>query len=591
MPSRTSRRYPRRSDRDPSRLALQGGLRRRELRRKDEPLRTMLSRIQYLRRAVQVAWLCCRNLAEIVLARLGLAESVTGPDRLRRLLEELSGSFLKFGQILSLQIDTLPREYCDALLNLLDRVPPFSKGEVWKVFAEELGNTPDRLFQEFHPEPLASASIGQVHRAVLKDSTVVAVKVQRPGVQEIFRRDAVLLNALVRMIFFLKIRTLYFLRDPVREFNDWLQDELDYRREAAYGEVLGRNAAETPTESVPKIHWNLTTGRILTMDFLEGASVLEYLRMVEERDESRLAEMDRLGFDPPTFISNVITNFLSDAFRFGVFHADLHPANLLILKDNVVGYVDFGIVGHLTPEARQKQIQLSMAYASGKTDDIFAAFLSVSTFTDEVDLAGFRQELERRSRQWYREPAIGGIPHLSRSLTAAMFDLLALCRAYGLLVDREMIKYIRSLILADGLVSRLAPGLDLAPQIRSVCEDFYGQQARGRIFSRGAALSFLADLCGWLLAGPGRMLHTMERFERRQVRLRTRSGPGSHREQGLRTRAVAGAAVWLSLAIVLFASGPTLPAEISSPAGALLVGFWGGWTLWMLRLLRRLAQA
>ena len=550
-----------------------------------------MSRFQYLLRAFQIAWLCTRSLCQVALSRVGLAEKVAGPARLRGLLEELGGSFLKFGQILSLQIDTLPREYCDALLNLLDRVPPFTKTEVWKVFAEELGNTPENLFQEFRPEPLASASIGQVHRAVLKDSTIVAVKVQRPGVQETFRRDSILLNAFVRMIFFFRIRSLYFLRDPVREFNDWLLDELDYRREAAYGEVLGRNAAETPTESVPRIHWNLTTGRVLTMDFLEGPSVLEYLRMVEERDERRLAEMDQVGFHPPTFISNVITNFLSDAFRFGVFHADLHPANLLILQDNVVGYVDFGIVGHLTPEARQKQIQLSMAYASGNTDDIFSAFLSVSTFTDEVDLAGFRHELERRSRQWYREPAIGGIPHLSRSLTSAMFDLLALCRNYGLLVDREMIKYIRSLILADGLVSRLAPGLDLAPQIRSVCEDFYGQQARGRIFSRGAALSFLADLSGWLLAGPGRMLHTMERVERRQVRLRTRSGPSADRDEGMRMRVIAGAGVWLALGLVLFADAQAIPAGIGSPAGALLVGFWGGWTLWMLRLLRRLAQA
>jgi predicted unusual protein kinase regulating ubiquinone biosynthesis (AarF/ABC1/UbiB family) len=379
------------------------------------------------------------------------------------------------------------------------------------------------------------------------------------------------------------------MRDPVREFNDWLQDELDYRREAAYGEVLGRNARQTPTEAVPQIHWDLTTGRILTMDFLEGPSVLEYLRMVEERDEQRLADIERLGFDGTTFISNVITNFLSDAFRFGVFHADLHPANLLILPNNVVGYVDFGIVGHLTPEARQKQIDLSMAYARGRTEDIFSAFISVSTFTEDVDLAGFRRELERRSRQWYREPALGGIPHLSRSLTTAMLDLLALCRSYGLLVDREMIKYIRSLILADGLVSRLAPRLDLAPQIRAVCEEFYGQQARSRVFSRGAALSFLADVSGWLLAGPARVLHTMERFERRQVRLRTRSAPSMDRSEGLRTRAIVGATVWLSVGFALLVGWQSMPQTIGSPGTTLVIGFWGGWTLWMLRTLRRLA--
>ena len=545
-------------------------------------------RFQYFYRACQVAWVCFRNLFQILAERVGLRGAIPGPERLRLLFEELGGSFLKFGQILSLQIDALPREYCDALLNLLDRVPPFSEPEVRQVFQEEYGNAPADLFREFHYVPLASASIGQVHRAVLKDGTVVAVKVQRPGVQEVFRRDAVLLHLFVRTIFFFKIRTLYFMRDPVREFNEWLQDELDYRREAAYAEVLGRNAEQTPNEKLPRIHWDLTSTRVLTMDFLEGYSVLDYLRMVEENDHQKLAELRELGFDPPQFISNVIHNFLSDAFRFGVFHADLHPANLLILKDNVVGYVDFGIVGTLTPEARRKQIQLSMAYARGRTDEIFDAFLSVSTFTKEVDLVGFRRELERRSRQWYREPAIGGVPHLCRSLTTAMFDLLALCRGHGLLVDREMIKYIRSLILADGLVSRMAPRLDLAPQIRRVCEEYYSRQARSRIFSRGAVLSFLADLSGWLHAGPGRMLHSMELMERRQARLRHWTAGPAGRSEGLRMKAVVLAAVWLSVAIVLSAAWRgVLPAEASF-AGDLLIGFWGGCTLWILKLLRRL---
>ena len=550
----------------------------------------MITRLQYFHRALQIAWICFRNLTEIWTDRLRRRRVTPGPERLRLLLEELGGSFLKFGQILSLQIDTLPREYCDALLNLLDRVPPFGREQVRQIFQQERGTFPENIFREFNYKPLASASIGQVHRAVLPDSTVVAVKVQRPGIREIFLRDAVLLNLFVRVIFLLNVRSLYFLRDPVREFNEWIHDELDYRREAAYAEVLRRNAQKTPTEAVPRIHWDLTTSRILTMDFLQGYSVMEYLRIRETRDEVRLAEMEQIGFDPPKFISNVIQNFLSDAFRYGIFHADLHPANLLILKDNVVGYVDFGIVGHLTPEARRKQIQLSMAYARGKADEICAAFLSVSTFTEEVDLAGFRRELERRSRQWYREPAIGGVPHLSRSLTIAMLDLLTLCRTYGLLVDREMIKYIRSLMLADGLVSRLAPGLDLAPQIRRVCEDYLSQEAQSKIFSRGAALAFLADLSGWLLAGPGRMLHAMELMERRQVRLQTRSAPAADRFGGLRTRAVVLAAIWLSVAIVLLTDWRGVAPGTVSSAGLLLIGFWGGWTIWLLKLLRRLTQ-
>jgi predicted unusual protein kinase regulating ubiquinone biosynthesis (AarF/ABC1/UbiB family) len=314
---------------------------------------------------------------------------------------------------------------------------------------------------------------------------------------------------------------------------------------------------------------------------------MEYLRLVESGDRTRLAELESIGFIPSQFVSNVINNFLSDAFKFGVFHADLHPANLLIMRDNVVGYVDFGIVGSMTPEARRKQIQLSLAYVRGKTEEIYAAFLDVCKFTAGADLPGFRRELERRSRLWYREPAFGGVPHFSRSLTIAMIDLLTLCRYYGVLVDREIIKYIRSLFLADGLVSRLAPGLDLAPQIRKVCEDFIARESQGKMLSRGAALTFLVDICGWLLAGPGRMLYALELLERRQLRLQTRSERAPSRQEGLRVRALFVALVWVLVALVAFSAKRGGPFGVSVFEYVVL-GFWGAWTVWMVYLLRRL---
>ena len=548
----------------------------------------MGSRFQHVRRAFQVARIVLRNILEIAIDRLLRRSGIPGPDRLRMMLEELSGSFLKFGQILSLQVDALPREYCDALLNLLDRVPPFSRPEVERVFNEELGRPPESVFKEFDYCPIASASIGQVHRAMLADGTPVAVKVQRPGIRDVFMRDAVLLRWFVRSVFFLRIRSLYFLRDPAREFNDWLVDELDYHREASYAEVLGRNARETPGEKVPAVYWDLTTSRLLTLEFLFGYSVMDYLRMLERGEAGRIEELKKIGFDPSVFVSNVINNFMSDAFRFGVFHADLHPANLLVMKNNVVGYVDFGIVASMTPEARRKQIELSLAYVRGKTDEIFNAFLNVCTFTAESNLAEFRRDLERRCRLWYREPAFGGVPHFSRSLTVAMIDLLAMCRYYGVLVDREMIKYIRSLFLVDGLVSRIAPGLDLAPQIRKLCEDFMARDARGKTLSSGAALTMLADLSGWLLAGPARLLHSMELMERRQMRLQTRSEKGPDRQEGLRLRVLVVGAVWVAVPAAAWAGGAW---QTGPTFGALAVtGFWTLWTIWFLDLLRKLAR-
>lgn len=541
-------------------------------------------------RVVQVGWIGVGQVTGLYWNRLLKRPGPAGPERLRVAFEKMSGSFLKFGQILSLQVDVIPRAYCDALLDLLDRVPPFPPQGVRQVFLEELGRPPEDLYREFDYRPFASASIGQVHKAVLEDSTEAAVKVQRPGVQQLFARDAVLLNAFVKVAFFLKIRSLYFMRDPVREFNEWIVDELDYRREATYADLLGKNALQTRSEKIPKIYWDLTTSRVLTMDFLHGYSVLEYLRIRERKDDQKLAELKELGFDPAVFVSNVITNFVSDALRFGIFHADLHPANLLILKGNRVGYVDFGIVGTLTPEARRKVIDLTLAYVQGRTADIYDSFMDISTLSEDPDLPGFRRELERRSRTWYREPAIGGIPRFGKSLTLAMIDLLTLCRSYGVLPNREMIRYIRSLFLADGLVTRLAPGLDFGDQLKELGEAYIAEEARGKVLSTDAALTLLADFSGWLQTGPGTMLRALERLERRQVRLQTRLTRRDPGQGALRTRTVMVALVWLAVVVTTGLSWPSVASAAFSFPGYVLIGFLAIWTSWLIYLLARLKR-
>jgi hypothetical protein len=146
------------------------------------------------------------------------------------------------------------------------------------------------------------------------------------------------------------------------------------------------------------------------------------------------------------------------------------------------------------------------------------------------------------------------------------------------------------LMLADGLVSRLSPGLDLAPELRRVCEDFFAEEAQAKIFSRGAVLSFLADVSGWLMAGPSRMLHAMDLMERRQLRLRVHSDPASDQSEGLRMKTVMLAAVWVSASVVLLTSWQGMAGSGPAPAGFLLIGFWGGWSIWLAKLLRRLTQ-
>jgi len=347
----------------------------------------------------------------------------------------------------------------------------------------EFGCPPQQIYAEFDFTAIGSASIGQVHKGKLKNGTKVAIKVQRPGVRYAFHRDILLMRSMVWMIFLLKIRGLYFMRDPIRELSTWTRDELDYRREASHADMVRVNAATTPTERIPLIFWELTRSRVLTMEFLEGPSVLEYIRLVENNAVEALTALANTGFNAQTFCSNVITNFLSDAFRYGVFHADLHPANLLILPNNVVGYVDFGIVAKLTPEARHKQIELTVAFSKGDPEEIYHQFLNIVMLTPDADLKGMRKRISELARTWYDEPAIHGKVRLKVSITVAMRDFLMVCRGYGVLVDREMIKYIRSIVLVDGVVGRLAPGFDLAVVLRRIVEDYLFEESSNKILS------------------------------------------------------------------------------------------------------------
>ena len=151
------------------------------------------------------------------------------------------------------------------------------------------------MYLTFDYAPVASASIGQVHRATLKDGSSVAVKVQRPDIRAVFERDNLLLRAGMKVVLFLRFRSLYFMRDPVRELSTWTLDELDYRREGSYAKLLSDNAVHTPTERIPKIYWDLSAERILTMEFLEGPSVLSYLRALENNDTELLARIGSSG--------------------------------------------------------------------------------------------------------------------------------------------------------------------------------------------------------------------------------------------------------------------------------------------------------
>jgi ubiquinone biosynthesis protein len=266
---------------------------------------------------------------------------------LRELLDELGPTFVKFGQLLSMRPDVLPPDIITELRGLQDDVTPFPYEDAARVIEESLGQPVERLFREFDPVPMAAASIGQVHTAVLPNGRKVAVKVQRPGAPRQIEADLNLMYQAARLAKE-RVRALDFIdaHGLVDEFARSIRQELDYRLEARNAETFRKNFAGHPHVKVPRVYWSYTRPRVLTLEHIDG---------------TQLADLDTLDYalEDRRRLAEVLTEaWMTMIFRHGFFHGDPHPANILVLAPDRIGLVDFGLAGRLTDEDVSKATRL-----------------------------------------------------------------------------------------------------------------------------------------------------------------------------------------------------------------------------------------
>jgi ubiquinone biosynthesis protein len=536
-----------------------------------------------LRRLLRIVTVTVRHLSGLGLGRavqrwprlaeklgLGGAEAISGPDRLRAAFEELGGTFLKLGQMLALQPDILSLEYCNALFNLMDRVPPFAYEHVDRIIRSELGRPPEEIYDTFERRQLATASIGQVHVATLAGRKY-AVKVQRPSVDVEIQGDIRLMQVMIRMIRLLRWKLLTWMIEPLSEFVDWTHEELDYRYEARYLNRLRTNSADSPYERVPEIVAELSTRRVLTVEFMEGVTVLNFLRALEGGDELTLARVRGGGFEPTVFARNIIDNFLGGAFRHGMFHADLHPANLMILPGNVVGYIDFGITAVLSAYSRHHLIELTLAYTRGDLDGMCEAFFKVSSIGPESDTAGFTAGLHAFATDWYDNDR--GKRKLRKNFTLVMLDMLTLSRKAGVLPERDVVKYIRSAIAIDGLITRFSPGFNVGLYLEEICNRYLRLQELRTTLSADRLFAWSTAGANLLYEGPLRTGRFLERILDGEVPIRARLGDGGDAGAARRSAATRQAAVFAGLLLLLSAAGdrPALGLNLFTVEAALAV--------------------
>jgi ubiquinone biosynthesis protein len=277
---------------------------------------------------------------------------------LRELLDELGPTFVKFGQLLSMRPDILPPDIIAELRGLQDDVSPFPYEEIEEMILAELGQPVERLFTSFDPVPLAAASIGQVHRAVLPNGRDVVVKVQRPGAPRQIEADLNLMYQGARLAKE-RVRALDFIdaQQLVDEFARSIRQELDYRLEGRNAETFRKNFAGHPHVRIPRVFWTYTRQRVLTLEYMEG---------------TQLADIDMLGWTPEQRhqLAQVLTEaWMTMIFRHGFFHADPHPANIFVLETGEIGLVDFGQAGKLTDEDLAR---LTRLFVDAATENVAA---------------------------------------------------------------------------------------------------------------------------------------------------------------------------------------------------------------------------
>jgi predicted unusual protein kinase regulating ubiquinone biosynthesis (AarF/ABC1/UbiB family) len=408
-----------------------------------------------------------------------------GPVRLRLALEYLGGTWIKLGQALALRFDLLPTEYCLELFRLLNEVKPFPYEDVRRTIEAELGAPPETLFRSFEPESFAAASIGQVHRAVLKSGEQAAVKVQRPGVRTLIRRDIRLMylgaGILDRARVFGETKTV----EVVNEFARWTANELDYRVEGRQAYTLRENAAGDPIEHDAKVYFDLTSERVLTMELIEGVPVIDIFRAIRENDAAYLRRLERAGHDLERIALHVAWNSLNQIYRQGYFHADLHPANLFVLEDDRIGYVDFGIVGSVTADIRESLVHYAWNLFQGNVDRAAEEFMRWVTPSERTDVVAARQELMRLLEEYLfslRQGAEGaagerriavsrdGAPADRPAASTFEVDVMRMIRGYGMSIAPSVVTYFKAVVTANAVMFELSPTFDL----ERVENDFFG---------------------------------------------------------------------------------------------------------------------
>lgn len=389
-----------------------------------------------------------RLLVALLPWRLFLRANGSSEERLRGALIALGPVFIKFGQTLSTRRDLLPPDLANELALLQDRVPPFEGSQARKLIEKQLGASVDELFAEFDAEPLASASVAQVHPARLKDGRAVVVKVIRPGIERVIRQDVALLYVMARMVqnFWSEGKRLRPV-EVVEEYEQTIFDELDLRKEAANATQLRRNFADSDILYVPEVYWDFTRQSVMVMERISGIPVADIDAL-----EAQGTNMEKLA-------ERGVEIFFTQVFRDSFFHADMHPGNIFVSRENPDDpqyiAVDFGIVGSLSPEDQSYLARNILAFFQRDYRLVAQLHIDSGWVPADTNVHAFETAIRSVCEPIFEKPL------KDISFGMVLLGLFQTARRFNMVVQPQLILLQKTLLNIEGLGRQLYPELDL----------------------------------------------------------------------------------------------------------------------------------
>ena len=456
-------------------------------------------------------------------------------QRTRMALEEAGTTFIKIGQILSTRSDVLPSDFVQELTKLQDSLTPLPLEDVEKVIKNELGKAVKELFSFFEPKPLGVASIGQVHAAILNDGTEVVIKVQKPGVREQVTEDLEILRQLG------KSATQrgegfqqYDIAGLVEEISDTLNGELDYIREGHSAEHFAKFFKDDTSIHIPKIYWNYTTPRVITMERIRGINILDF------------PALDRAKFDRKELAKRSASIWVKMIFEDSVFHADPHPGNVFVEANGRLGLVDFGMIGLVDDEVRGYIVSVVKGILDRDVDLLLDSLIDLGAVTPVGSKESLRKDLKH---------IMGHYPLLTEdlNLTSNLGELFAVVRRNHIQLPGNTFLLLKTMTMAQGLGQALDPDFDffalLTPAVDNMLKNKYKPTSILRRLPPA-----IAELALFGVGLPNRLARIAKTVERGEFHIKADvSGVERHLEH--LERFVNRAIVGMIIAAVILAAG------------------------------------